>query len=804
MKNIWKFIIILSISISLLIVLSNPLKFGSTTIPPFGKFLNPFTGFWAQAESGKSGTHSFFTHPGLTDSSEVYFDSRMIPHIFSETHRDMFFVQGYLHAQNRLFQMDLTSRSIMGTLSEILGPATLEKDIFSRKIDFPRAVQSKLHSWKRHPDMMDLIEAYTSGVNYYIDHLSPKNYPIEYKLLNESPQQWSLEKTASITISLSATLNLRMEDLKYSHVLKQLGESNFSHLFPEFPRKHRPIITDSSTYPLPAKENNLSPNAVQDYFDIEFSSEQEPNIGSNNWALRAVLTQDSLPVLANDPHLPLSLPSIWYENHLNSEGINVYGVSVPGMPGIVIGFNDHVAWGLTNASIDVIDAYTIQWKNKDKGEYIIDNQIENARERIENIKVKGNDTHIEKIWDTHWGPIVYSDQTDSTDIAVKWISHYPDTHCDFAMLFGLMKANNLQEYQEAIQNFYIPGQNIIFASDEDSIALTVQGKFPTREDGAGRFARDGSKTTNDWTGFIPQSDLPGFVNPPENYIVSANEWPTYKNYPYYYSGRFDQYRGRTISNLIQNYTSITIKDVENIQNSVYNLKAAELLPVFIKSLPINIQEEPWIQKMANWDYNYIAESPLPILSEFWIEEVITQTFDELTDADKNEIIRPEEWRLNEILLEDPGDPIFDKVSTKNVKENASQILAESWKIALQKFNNLNETSKEWGRYSPLSIDHLLKIPTFSHRNLFTGGNGNTINAITRTNGPSWKMIVQLQGDSTMARVVYPGGQSGNPGSKFYDNFIDTWYEGNYYTVELKNKPEKIKNKIPYTITFTPL
>lgn len=809
MKYTWKFLLSAAFSILLLVAASRSWQIGNTQIPATGSFINPFTGFWNQAESGKSGSHERYRSGHIGDSIRIEFDRRMVPYIYATRKKDAFYAQGLLHAKHRLFQMDLTARSIEGRLSELLGKATLEKDIFARRIDFGQAIENKYLSWKNRPEIMEFAEAYVAGVNDYIDGLQARNYPIEYKLLNAKPTPWSVRRVIAVSLSLSATLNMNLQDYQQTNTRMLLGEKTYNHLYPLFPDSLHPVVPYPETYP-DTPRAQVAPE--QDFEDFEFLQgiyprTIDPGIGSNNWAVRAALTRDSVPMLANDPHLDLTLPSIWYELQLHAPELSVHGVSVPGMPGIIIGFNEHTAWGVTNVSIDVLDTYKIKWADRDKHTYYLDDEEVPAKVRDEIIHVKGQPDHKETIYETYWGPILYKDQPDrpaQNDVAVKWISQLPADQCDFASIYGFMRAQNLEDYLAALEDFYIPAQNIVFASADDSIAITVQGKFPIKKQGQGRFIMDGSKTENDWHGYIPQSDLPQVINPEDGFVLSANQWSTYPEYPYYYSGRFNHYRGREIAGYLRRLQPLTPEKMQNIQNDTYNLQAAEMIPLLISLLNSEIRDDPLIDSLLEWDYHYVAESTLPTLTELWLEECMNYTFDEIALLpDSFPVMMPEIWRLKSLLEKEPYDPVFDLKSTKNRRENARDIVLLAWESAREKFNELPAAEKAWGRYASLSVQHLLQLPAFSHQNLFTGGNGNTINAITRRTGPSWKMIVELYRDSVQARVIYPGGQSGNPGSRYYDNFLEDWLHGLYYPVSIRKKPQDIPQPLHYTISITP-
>ncbi len=787
--RIAKFLFSLIITITLVYFLSQPLQLGEKNIPPIGKLVNPFSGFWANAESTIIPNVQNFNFPNLEHEVQVFYDDRMVPHIFASSTKDALFVQGYITAADRLFQMDLSTRSTAGRLSEILGERTLKRDMNKRRKGMVFAAENAVEEWKKNKDY-DMLLAYCDGVNEYINSLKEGDYPLEYKLIHAKPEAWSPLKTALFVKEMASSLAERHYDVNATNTLAQFGRDTFDFLYPTYFKEQTPIIPTNQRWNfVPQKiEDDTTDNDVIEFFDYKDYERTPEFIGSNNWAVSGDKTDLGVPILCGDPHLGLSLPSIWYEMQIHTPDFNAYGVSLPGIPFIIIGFNEHIAWSQTNVGHDVADLYKIKWKDASKMEYLYDGNYKKVDVKIEEYQVKGKGTVRDTVKYTIWGPVQFESKNKiNKDLAYQWLAHHGSDKNEITTFFELCKAKNFDEYYKALQTYNVPAQNYVFASKEGDIAIRVTGNFPLKEKDQGRFVRDGSKSSSNWKGFIPKDQIPLVKNPSSGYVASANQHSTSPAYPYLYNReQFEAFRGRIINRFLAEKEKVTLQDMKDFQNSNYDLKAEEALPLLLNYLDTNEikKHSELISQLKKWDFNYSADSKMATFFKVWWNTFYFDVWDEIQNH-KYTLIYPTSIRTIHLMRDVPHSIFFDDRSTPQ-KEDLKDIVSNSFIATLKKLGNDIPT---WTKYQNSSINHLAQIPAFSRGNMNIGGVNSALNAMTSTHGPSWRQIVVL-GKEMKAYVSYPGGQSGNPGSPYYDNFIDTWAEGKYYeALFMKNKDD---------------
>ena len=493
-------------------------------IPPMGKFLSPQHGVWQNAEAADKNYSTSLKFDNLKGKAEVYFDERLVPHVFAEYDEDLYFIQGYLHAKFRLFQMDLQTKAAAGRASEIAGSKAIQYDRRQRRLGMVFAAENALHEIEKDPQAKALFSAYTNGINAYIASLKESELPVEYKLLNFKPEKWSNLRTALLLKMMANMLAGDTEtDLANTNAKSVFAPNEFAALYPQVPDSLMPIVPKGTAFDKPG----ITPIKPVSADSVYFSAKQEVAMqnfveedaadGSNNWVVAGSKTKTGVPILCNDPHLELTLPSIWYEMQLKTPTSNVYGVSLPGSPFIIIGFNDSIAWGVTNSQRDVKDYYNIRFKDKSKQEYWFNGKWEKTRLEIDTIKVKGAGDVYDTIAYTVFGPVMYDESFADTltksklNLAVRWTAHDPSN--EGMAIYQLNHAKNYDDYALAIKGFNCPGQNFVFASKTGDIAIWQQGKFPARWNGQGLYIMPGSDSSYMWQGFIPQPENPHAKNP---------------------------------------------------------------------------------------------------------------------------------------------------------------------------------------------------------------------------------------------------------------------------------------------------
>ncbi|MEO1258176.1 MAG: penicillin acylase family protein [Bacteroidota bacterium] len=807
--KVLKFIVALLITGGLIYGLNNSFTTGGNTLPPLGHFFSPFTGFWQNAESVESQLLESFEVAEMKDKVTIQFDERMVPHIFAENLDDAFFAQGYVEAAMRLWQMDLLSRVSSGRLSEAMGPSTLDTDKLMRRRGMLFAAKNSEKAWRKSDKTSRLVTAYERGVNAWIDQLEPKEYPLEFKLLNYQPERWSLLKSALVRQYMNLTLNLRENDVEATNALQVFGRENFNKLFPEKNPKQEPIIPPGTKWEFERAEEQEEETTVPEeaigLIRNPLTKTTSEHVGSNNWAVAGSKTMSGKPILCNDPHLQLSLPSIWFEIQIHTPEMNVYGVSIPGLPGVVIGFNENLAWGVTNVGTDVADWYKIDWTNKEKTTYLLDGNITEANIVIEKYRVKGSpEVVLDTVRWTKWGPVVYeSEKSDWKDLALRWLSHDEPNPDDFLAFIGLNSGKNYNDYRRALANYTFPAQNFVYADKHGDIAIAVNGRFPIKKQGQGPFVQNGNKTDNEWQGFIPMDHVPIVKNPSRGFVGSANQRSTDGTYPYYYnSAGFDDYRGRILNRALSQMDSIEAEDMMALQLFEYSIHAEEGLTVMIDLLQVEEltdREKRILNKLVNWGFSFDKDQVEPAIFKEWWDNYYKMTFDEImVFKDSLPMLRPEAWRLIELSEKTPEDAFFDQKETTEI-ETATDIATLSFKKTCSEMaDQLLNPNFDWSSSKNTSIMHLTRIPAFSRMNLDIGGYRQALNAISEQHGPSWRMVVEL-GDEVKGWGVFPGGQSGNPGSKYYDNDVETWRTGSYNQLFFMKDASDTSQDISYTI-----
>ena len=804
-----KFVIVFTLTIALVTIFNLHHPFGSST-PPLAPLLNPFTGFWQNAPAEESFKNVTLKMEGLSGEVKVIFDDRLVPHIFAQSLDDAYYAQGYVTAMHRLWQMDLSVRAVGGRLSEVLGERTLERDQLQRRKGMMAAAKNAIKSWERNPEEVQTLEAYIAGVNAFIQGLSPKTLPLGYKILNFEPEPWTPLHSALFSKSMAEILCFRNYDIRATNAKTIFGDELYDFLYPEYNPEQDPIIPANTAWQFDSlvqkKEMDPLPTSLTEVIPHRHLPMSPEFVGSNNWAVSGSKTASGSPILANDPHLGLTLPSIWYEIHLHTPEMKVYGVSLPGIPGVMIGFNEDIAWGITNAGHDVVDWYRMEWTDEDKNAYYLDGQVYEVEPVVEAIRVRGQATVLDTVKYTEWGPIVYEDPSSPHfDLAMRWVANdYPEERefYDLGAFTRLNMAKNHDDYVHALKGYDSPAQNFVFASREGDIALRVNGRLPIKKEGQGRFIQEGNTTANAWDGFIPKNQIPAALNPEQGFIASANQRSTAANYPYYYNGGFDDYRGRVINRFLRELDGLTAEDMMSLQNNTFSIHAEEGTQAMMQMLnesDLSEEELGWSKKLADWDYQFNKESKEAILFKAWESQTYENTFDEVMAlADSVDIQYPESWRFISLLEDYPTHQIFDDQRTPD-KETAREIVTRSFKQALAaNLEKLMEEDYLWSDFNGANIRHISGLPGFGYDRIETGGYAHALNAVRNNHGPSWRMVVEL-GEEVTAHGIYPGGQSGHPGSRFYDNMVQDWAKGHYYRLLFVDSPEDLASYQLYQI-----
>jgi penicillin amidase len=625
------------------------------------------------------------------------------------------------------------------------------------------------------------------------------------------PEPWSPLKTAMILQYMVDNLTGFDNDLENTNARNLFGSETFDLLFPDRPKGIEPTITTNpdslwSFEALPT--TSISAEQVENYTSETFEK-PDPSNGSNNWVVSGSKTKSGLPILSNDTHLGLNLPSLWVMMQLQSPSVNVYGFTFAGALGITIGHNDDTAWGFTNAPRDTRDWYNITFKDNTHSEYLYDSTWRKSTHRIEEIVIKNKASYYDTVIYTHHGPVVYDDRFLSNKrqeqyLALKWSGHNASRVQNALLL--LNRAANYSEHIEAITYWDSPPQNIAFSSTQGDIGMTVQGDFPVKWVGQGKFLMDGANPSHEWGETIPKAHNARMLNPEKGFIGSANQHSVDSLYPYYFhNASLEYYRNRRINQLLASKSAITIQDMANMQTDSYSVKAVEVLPILLDSLyttGLNAEQLAYLEKLKNWNYVYSADSQSPLLFDRWWSNLYQNIWDEF-DIDTLAMARPSEYNTYLLMSGNASHGFFDIKSTSQ-QETLTDLINLSFKKMSTDIASLSndKPAYNWGDYKATKILHLSGINDLSILDIPIDGHADAINSTKGQHGPSQRFVVEMTSPPT-AYGIYPGGQSGNPGSYYYDNMVEQWRMGELQPLLFMQPDQRYDHQIMISQTLIP-
>ncbi|HXF82181.1 MAG TPA: penicillin acylase family protein [bacterium] len=716
---------------------------------------------------------------GLREPVEVVRDRWGVPHITARNDHDLFFAQGFVHAQDRLWQMELNRRTASGRLSELFGPVTLETDRFIRMLGLRQAAQAE---WAiQDPEAQQAAEAYAAGVNAFLA-THRRRLPLEVALLRFAPEAWSPIDTLAYAKLMAWVLSGNWEsEILRAHLFARFGEDGLRLLFPDYPPNH-PVIVPRADYA------GFADAAVLRALD---HAPPRGGIGSNNWVVAGARTATGAPLLANDPHLMISMPGIWYEMHLRSPTLNVAGATFPGTPGVIIGHNDAIAWGVTNAGPDVQDLYLEQFHPTDPNRYRYRGAWERAQVREERIVVRGRARPVVlTVRVTRHGPLLNSAVAGlPAFMALRWTALEGGTI--LSAVARLNRARNWAEFREALRLWTVPAQNFVYADRAGNIGYQLPGRIPVRSKGDGRMPVVGWTGEYEWTGEIPYEALPSWYNPRRGYIVTANNRIVPPGYPRLLATEWDPgFRARRIETLLTAQDTVDIADFRRIQMDVASLPGQTMIALLAAA---QVPEDPadWmLTELRRWNGVLDpASRPAAIYEAFRIalprlvfEPVLgPELFARYMD-------RSDAWMLALLrLLEDPASPWWGPQGRDAVVARALAEAAET----LRRHLGSDRERWTWGRLHLTRFEHPLgRIPAlgpiFNAVAPPTGGDAYTVNnggfdPETFRQGvvASYRQILDLR-DFDRSLAIHTTGQSGVPFHRHYKDFVPRWAAGEYH------------------------
>jgi penicillin amidase len=773
--------------------------------------------------------------PGLTGQVDVYRDSWGIPQIFADSPHDLFFAQGYVHAQDRFWQMEFWRRIGAGRLSEIFGSATLNTDRFIRTLGWNRVAKAEAELLL--PEERAVLQAYADGVNAYIashgDHLGLEFELLKVQGVTWNIEPWTIENTLTWGKAMAWDLGEGQLDLELlrANVIAAVGAEKTAEIFPNYPTDHPTIINEALS------PGDLTPlvNVSQDL--TELLAADGMSIGSNSWVVAPEKTANGRPLLANDMHLGIQMPAIWYEAGLHCRTLSetcpydVVGVTFPGTPGVVVGHNSRIAWAFTNVDPDVVDLYleetdpnnptaapitetlteTIVVRGK------IEPEPEDYNQDIGTYDPASDTTTLNlPVRYTQHGPIIHAvskasreyvaEQSNHYEIAMQWTALQPGRVV--AAILGLNRASNFDEFHAALADFSAPSQNVLYADVDGNIGYQTPGLIPLRQGNrASAEPVPGSDPAYDWQGFIPYEDLPRQYNPAQGYIVAANNAIVDDNYPYHITNDWDPgYRAERIDELIRTAPApIDIAYYQQMHMDSKNLMAMQILPALQGMQLSDPAMQAALDELLAWDYQQSSESGMAALYNiFWVRLLENTYYDELPVG-----ARPDNKRTTFVwfadLIQQEQATWWDDVTTAPT-ESRTEVLRVSFEEAYQEAVRLMGAERakwQWGtlhtalfRHATLGSSGIAPIEAIFNRGPLPMSGGSSI-----VNATGWRIAENDDGSTSYALTALPSmrlivdvgawdntqnvntvGQSGHPYHANYGDQIADWQSGGYHSL----------------------
>ncbi|HEY6804487.1 MAG TPA: penicillin acylase family protein [Pyrinomonadaceae bacterium] len=739
---------------------------------------------------------------GLKDRVVIRRDERGIPYIEAKNDEDLYFAQGYATATDRLWQMDLFRRNARGELSEVLpnvpGSPALDQDKLHRTLGFGHVVDAEVA--QAPPESKKLLEAYAAGVNAYIASLGPKQLPPEFQILGYTPKPWTpADSLLVVKIFFEALSNTWRLDLM-REALNALPAEKRAALLPEVsPIDVLVVGADTKTKKATAQLHSVPPPS-RDTIEVLAREEAisraaleqlgfyaEGLAASNNWVVSGKHTTSGKPLLANDPHLAPTAPPIWHMVHLTAPGLRVAGVTAPGLPGVIIGHNDRIAWGFTNVGPDVQDVYLEKFDPNNPTRYQTPAGWQEATIRHEQIKVRkgiadlSTDTITLDVTETRHGPIVL--EREGKRYALRWTALDPTKNKPDSA-FALNRARNWKEFSQALESFTAPTQNIVYADVDGHIGYHAAGIVPIRKSGDGSVTYDGSTDDGEWTNYIPISKLPQSFDPPSGIIVTANQRIVGTSYPYFLTHSWAQpYRARRIYDLLSQKPKLNADDFRRIQGDVYAIAGALFAKEVVKTLkpkltPSDEKLSATLSSLESWDGLVNAESRLAPLVAQWRIAFRSRV---LTAALGNELVQNYQWNnfdttLDWVIKEQPAGWLPKEFSSYADLYKASYDDAIK---ALTRGLGPDESKWTWGDLAKARFPHPLAAAPliglqFTIQPFPQNGTGGLIGATVNVGSAVSMRLIADPNNWDLTQHGISVGESGVPSSPHWKDQLDDW------------------------------
>ncbi len=719
--------------------------------------------------------------PGLREPVEVLRDRWGVPHIYARNDEDLFFAQGFVVAQDRLFQIDMWRRVNLGETAAVIGKEGLEGDRFARLLRYRGDPEAEWASYS--PDTRRIATAFTRGINACIDHLGDR-LPIEFQVLGTRPAHWRPEDCLGRMAGAVMVRNFDRE-VHRAELLAAVGPEAAQRLLPTDPFRPCALVPGLDLA-------GIDHRILAGY---EAASRALPFRlgagGSNNWVIDGTKSASGKPLLANDPHRTLALPSLRYMVHLHAPGWNVIGAGEPGIPGVAVGHNDRIAWGFTINGMDQADLYVEETRPGDAAQYRVGDRWEKMTVVREPVEVRGGQAVGVELRFTRHGPVLYQDEGRRRAYALRWVGTEPGT-AGYLGSLALDRAGNRKEFLEALRAWKVPGENIVYADVDGTIGWVSAGLMPVRKGWDGLLPVPGAEGKYEWQGFLPVGELPQSFNPPGHFIATANHNILPPGYPHEIGYEFAvPYRYQRIKERLEAKTTLDVRDCKSIQQDVTTLPGVALARLARNLSPEDAALRPYVELMVKWDGVLSEDSQAGPLYAVWLDELLTEFYrPHVPKALLAFVAAKNSVSVLLAALEKPDATCFGEPPAAG----RDRLLLRALASAVAKVKKLlgdDAGQWSWGKLHTATFRHPLAVLGPAYAQAFDlgpvprPGDGYTPNATSsnghfeQTSGASYRQIFDLSDWDKGVATSTPG-QSGQPGSPHYADLLPLWAEGSYF------------------------
>ena len=707
----------------------------------------------------------------------IYVDDLGIPHIYSDSQNDAAFGLGFMHAKDRYFQMELITRTVQGRMSEILSDKTLGSDSFWKPYEFERKSEELLETYKeKSPEFYEYLLAYAAGVNEYLT--TTKSTDPLYKAIGSEPQMWKPQYSLLVTWYMSYTLTYFDQHVMHQEMVASLSEKEKKYFYPRQPEGLKTI--------LPSTHTTVQDTAIAQYEEAvvvqnnvnEFLSPNkfEKGVGSNNWAVSKTKTNNQATMLANDPHLLLSLPEAFYEAHLIYGSLNIYGFSIPGVPVIVSGHNNVISWGITNGEWDLIDRYHL--KVKDDNSYYYEGEWVPFIKKQYTIKIKGYDDYTMIQNNTVHGKVIKEGDQ-------YYAQHWYASNKSYSIesMYKMMKSQNWDNFTSALKDYGYPPQNFIYSDVEDNIGIVCAGKLPDRGQNYRGGLLDGSLT---YTQIKSIDTLWKTYNPDKKFLLSANQQPIQNDTYFGQHGLKDDYRVERIYNLLEDNDNWGLEEIQKMQSDQIDLSFNDFKGL-LEKYKINKENAKIVALLDQWDGTMSSNSKEALVYESIRVMTIIESQKFAQSQLKVKLVPSFKHYVK--YLKDDQYQLSGGISKQ---EQVNVILTKADSILTKRFGNQWEDTT-YSEISNFSINNILSIPGLGEEINDASGNTNTINLNTGSIHPVYRAVYHMKKDQVKAYTVLAGGQSGQVNSIHYKDQLQLWRDGKHKETQFEKNPNQLKN-----------